>query len=401
MRVLIAAACALVVSVTTGALAQVSDDVVKIGVLTDLSGPYADFGGPGSVAAAQLAIEDAGGKVLGKPIELLSADHQNKADVGSALTRQWFDVDKVDAVFDVPNSGVALAVQQVAKQFGRIFVNSGAATTELTGAQCSPTGFHWTSDSYALARGTARAVVKQGLTKWFFVTVDFAGGAALQKDAEAQLARDGATVLGGVRHPLNSPDFSSYMLQAQASKAQVVALANGGNDTVNSIKSASEFGLVQGGQKLVSMFFNIGDVHSLGLKAAQGLTFTEAFYWDLNDETRAFSKRFFARRNAMPSQYQAGVYSGVAHYLKAIRLAGTDEPKAVAAKMRELPVEDFFAHGGVVRQDGRMVHDVYLMEVKKPEQSKGDWDVYNLLATIPGAEAFRPLADGNCPLVTK
>jgi branched-chain amino acid transport system substrate-binding protein len=317
------------------------------------------------------------------------------------LARRWYDAEQVDAIFDIPNSGVALAVQQVAKQAGKIVVMSGAVTSELTGKQCSPTGFQWTSDSYALARGTARAVVLQGFKSWFFLTVDFAGGYSLERDAEPEVVNNGGKVVGKVHHPLNTSDFSSYLLQAQSSKAQVIALANGGGDTVNAIKQASEFGVTRGGQKLVSMFFNIGDVYALGLTAAQGLVFTEGFYWDHDEKTRAFSQRFFERQKAMPSQYQAGVYSAVTHYLRAVQAAGTDEGKVVAAKMRDLPVEDFFANGGVVRPDGRMTHDMYLMEVKKPEQSKGPWDVYNVLATIPGKEAFRPLAESECPLVSK
>jgi branched-chain amino acid transport system substrate-binding protein len=301
----------------------------------------------------------------------------------------------------VPNSGVALAVQQIAKQASRITIMSGAVSSELTGAACSPTGFHWTSDTYALAHGTARAVTKAGGDSWFFVTVDFTGGYSLEGDAEAEVLRSGGKVLGKVCHPLNTPDFSSFLLQAQASKAKVVALANGGADTVNAIKGASEFGITKGGQQLVSMFFNIGDVHGLGLPVAQGLVFTEAFYWDLNDDTRAFSRRFAERLKAMPSQYHAGVYSAVTHYLKAVQVAGTDEAKAVAATMKSRPVNDFFAKNGEVQEDGRMVHDMYLMRVKAPPESRGEWDVYHVLATIPGDEAFRRIDQGGCPLVNK
>jgi branched-chain amino acid transport system substrate-binding protein len=381
---------------TTSAFAQ---EPIKLGVLTDLTGAYADFGGPGSVLAAQMAAEDFGGKVLGRPIVVVGGDHLNKADVGAGLARRWFEAEGVHAIFDLPNSGVALAVQDLGAQFKKIVVTSGAVSMDLTGKKCSPTGFHWTTDSYALSRGATRAVVKQGYDTWYYITVNLGGGTSLEADSEAEMTPLGGKVLGRVRHPVNTSDFSSYLLQAQSSKAKVVAFANGGADTVNAIKGANEFGLVKGGQKLVAMYFNVGDVKSLGLQVAQGLTFMEAFYWDMDDQTRAFSRRFYERRKAMPSSYQAGVYSAAAHYLKAVAAAGTDDGSTVAAKMRELPVEDFFAKRGVVRKDGRMVHDMYLMEAKKPDESKGEWDLNKLIARIPGNDAFRPLADGGCPLV--
>ena len=382
-----------------GAQAQVSDDVVRIGVMTDMSGPYAAWAGPGSAVAAQMAAEDFGGAVLGRKIEVIAADHQNKADIGANLARQWFDVGGVDMLIDVPNSAVALAIQEIAKQKNRVFIDTGAATTELTGAQCSPVGIHWVSDSYALSHGTAKGVVKAGGTSWFFLTVDYAGGHVLEKDASAAIEASGGTVLGKARHPLNTADFSSFLLQAQASGAKVVALANAGTDTINAIKQAAEFGLQQSGQSLVGLFVNINDIKALGLPVAAGTLLTEAYYWDMNDETRAFARRFEARQKAMPSQYQAGIHSAVTHYLKAIAAAGTDEARAVVAKMRELPVDDFFAKGGRLREDGRMVHDMYLMQVKKPEESKGEWDLYKPVQVIPAAEAFRPLAESKCPLV--
>lgn len=390
---------ALAAVLCLAAVPAVGQEPIKLGVLTDLSGAYADFGGPGSVEAAQMAAEDFGGKVLGRPIVVLGGDHLNKPDVGIAVARRWFETEGVHAILDLPNAGVALAVQDLGAQLKKIVITSGAVSMDLTGKRCSPTGFHWTSDSYALARGVTSAVAKQGFDTWFYITVNLGGGTSLEADSEAAMTPLGGKVLGRVRHPVNTSDFSSYLLQAQSSKAKVVAFANGGADTVNAIKGANEFGLVKGGQKLVAMYFNVGDVKSLGLQVAQGLTFMEAFYWDMDDQTRAFAKRFFERRKAMPSSYQAGVYSAAAHYLKAVAAAGTDDSLTVAAKMRELPVEDFFAKRGVVRKDGRMVHDMYLMEAKRPTESKGDWDLNKLIATIPGKEAFRPMAEGGCPLL--
>ena len=395
------AATALAILLAPGlAAAQVSDDVVRIGVLTDLSGPYADFAGPGSVLATRMAVEDHGGKALGRPVEVINADHQNKPDVGGALARRWIDTDRVDMIIDMPNSAVALAVQQVGRERNRIIINSSASTTELTGRQCSPVGFHWTSDSYALSSGTTRAVMQQGGKSWYYLTVDYEGGYALERGSEGVVKAEGGTVLGHARHPLNSSDFSSFLLQAQASKAQVVALANAGTDTINAIKQAGEFGLTRQGQRLAGMFVNINDVKALGLQTAQGVVTVEAWYWDQTPETRAFAARFAERhKGAVPSQYQAGIYSAVRHYLKSIDAAGTDEAMAVAARMRALPVNDVFTKGGVVRADGRHVHDLYLVEVKKPEESKGPWDLYKVLATVPAAQAFKPL-DAACPLVT-
>ncbi|MFL1461767.1 ABC transporter substrate-binding protein [Roseococcus sp. DSY-14] len=378
----------------------VSDNVVRIGVLTDMTGPYADFAGPGSVAAARLAIEDHGGRALGRPVEVVFADHQNRPDTGAATARRWIDTERVDMIIDMPNSAVALAVQQVGRERNRVIINTSAASTELTGRQCSPVGFHWVSDSYALSSGTTRAVLQQGARSWFYLTVDYEGGYALERASDAVVRAEGGTVAGRVRHPLNAPDFSSFLLQAQASRAQVVALANAGTDTINSIKQAGEFGLTRRGQRLVGMFVNITDIRALGLQTAQGVVATEAWYWDQNDETRAFAQRFAERhRGAMPTQYQAGVYSAVRHYLRAIESAGTDEGPAVAARMRELPVNDMFTRNGHVRPDGRHVHDMYLVEAKRPEESRGEWDLYRIIATIPAEQAFRPLAEGGCPLV--
>jgi branched-chain amino acid transport system substrate-binding protein len=394
-----AAAALAILLAPTLAPAQVSDEAVRIGVLTDLSGPYADFAGPGSVLATRMAIEDHGGKVLGKPVDVVSADHQNKPDVGGSLARRWIDTDRVDMIIDMPNSSVALAVQQVGRERNRIIINSSASTTELTGRQCSPVGFHWTSDSFALSSGTTRAVMQQGGKSWYYLTVDYEGGYALERGSEGVVKAEGGTVVGRVRHPLNASDFSSFLLQAQASKAQVIALSNAGTDTINAIKQAGEFGLTKAGQRLVGMFVNVNDVKALGLQTAQGVVTIEAWYWDQTDETRAFAARFAERnRGTVPSQYQAGIYSAVRHYLKAIEAAGTDEAMAVAAKMRALPVNDVFTKNGVVRADGRHVHDLYLVEVKKPEESKGPWDVYKVLATVPAAQAFKPL-DAACPLV--
>lgn len=378
---------------------QLSDGVVKIGVLTDLNGPYRDFAGPGSVLAARMAVEDFGGTMFGKPIEVTAADHQNKPDVGSAIAREWFSVGQVDMIIDMPNSAVALAVQQLAREVGRISINSAASSTDLTGKACSPTGLHWTSDAYAQSHGTARAMMQKGEDTWFFLTVDYAGGYTLEDAARPVILGGGGKVLGSVRHPLNTSDFSSYLLQAQSSGAKVIALANAGSDTVNAIKQAAEFGLTKRGQKLVGMFVNITDIHSLGLASAQDLVFTEAYYWDLDDRTRAFARRFEARHKAMPTQYQAGVNSAVTHYLKAVQACGTDAALPVMAQMRAMPVDDFFARNGRVREDGRMVHDMFLVQAKKPEASKSEWDLYNVLATIPASEAFRPLSEGGCKLV--
>jgi branched-chain amino acid transport system substrate-binding protein len=380
------------------AQAQVSDNVVKIGILNDQSGVYADFGGKWSVEAARMAVEDFGGKVLNAPIELINADHQNKPDIASAIARQWYDVDKVDAIMELTTSSVALAVQQLSKAKKKIDVVTGAATADLTGKQCSPYGFHWAYDTRALAVGTGGALVEQGGDTWFFLTADYAFGYALEEDTARYVKSKGGKVLGAVRHPLSASDFSSFLLQAQSSKAKVIGLANAGLDTSNSIKQAAEFGIVQGGQRLAGLLFTLAEVHGLGLKAAQGLVLTEGYYWDLDDTSRGFAKRFMQRTGRMPNMIHAGTYSSVLHYLKAVQAAGTDETEPVAKKMKELPVDDFFGRNGKVLQNGRMVHDMYLFQVKKPEESKAPWDYYKHLATIPGDQAFASLQESGCVL---
>ncbi len=381
------------------ASAQISDDVVKIGVLTDMSSLYADATGKGSLAAVQMAVADYGSKVKGKPVEVIAADHQNKPDVGINIARNWYDNEKVDAIFDVPTSSVALPVSALTREKNRININSGGGSSDITGVACSPNTVHWTYDTYALSNVAGKAMVKRGEDTWFFVTADYAFGMALERDAANVVKESGGKVLGNVRHPLNSSDFSSFLLQAQASKAKVIGLANAGGDTTNALKQASEFGITQGGQKMIALLQEITDTHALGIKATQGLIVTDAFYWDMNDETRAFSKRFYEKVGHMPTMIQAGLYSATMHYLKAIEAIGTDEAPKVMAQMRATPINDFFAKGGKIRIDGRMVHDMYLFEVKKPEESKGEWDLYKLLATVPGDEAFRPLDKGGCPLV--
>jgi branched-chain amino acid transport system substrate-binding protein len=378
---------------------QISDDVVRIGVLNDQSNVYADLGGPGSVIAARMAIEDVGGKVLGKPIDILVADHQSKADVGASIARQWFDTDKVDMVIGFDNSSVALAVEQVAFQKNRIAIATAIGTTAFTGKSCTPNEAAWVYDAYALTNTLARSVVARGQDTWFFITVDYSLGHSLEADATSAVVASGGRVLGSARHPLNTGDFSAYLLQAQASGAKVVALANAGGDMTNAIKQANEFGLTRTGQTVVSLLTFITDINSVGLKAAQGLTFVTAFYWDREDESRAWSKRFFEFHKRMPTMAHAAVYSAIRHYLRAIEAAGTDEAKAVMAKMREIPVNDFYTKNGKVREDGRMVHDMYFVQVKTPEESTGPWDYYKILATIPGDQAFRPLDEGGCPLV--
>jgi branched-chain amino acid transport system substrate-binding protein len=381
------------------AVAQISDDIVRIGVLNDQSNVYADLGGPGSVIAARMAVEDVGGKVLGKPVDILVADHQSKADIGASIARQWFDADKVDMVIGFDNSSVALAVEQVAFQANRIAIAGAIGTTAFTGKACTPNEAAWVYDAYALTNTLARSVVQRGQDTWFFITVDYSLGHSLEADATSAVVASGGKVLGSVRHPLNTADFSAYLLQAQASGAKVVALANAGGDMTNATKQANEFGLTHSGQTVVSLLTFITDVNSVGLKAAQGLTFVTAFYWDRDDESRAWSKRFFERHRRMPTMAQAAVYSAIRHYLRAIDAAGTDEAKAVMTKMRELPVNDFYAKNGRVREDGRMVHDMYFVQVKTPEESTGPWDYYKILSTIPSDQAFRPLNEGGCPLV--
>ncbi len=383
---------------TSSAHAQISDNVVRIGVLNDQSGLYADAGGPGTVIAARMAVEDAGGSVLGKPVEVVFADHQNKSDVGAAIARKWFETGGVDMAIGFDNSAVALAVEQLAADHDRIAIAGAVGSTAFTGKNCTPTEASWIYDSYALTTSLAKAMVAEGRDTWFFITVDYTFGHSLEADATAAVKAAGGKVLGSVRHPLGTSDFSSYLLQAQASGAKVVAFANGGGDMVTAIKQANEFGLTKN-QTMAALLVTISDVHSMQLQAAQGLKFVTAFYWDRNDETRAWSKRFFDRQGSMPTMAQASAYSAVRHYLAAIAAAGTDEAKAVMAKMREMPVNDFYAHNGHLREDGRLVHDMYFEQVKTPAQSKGPWDYDNILATIPGDQAFRPMAEAGCPLV--
>jgi branched-chain amino acid transport system substrate-binding protein len=396
------AACAALALAAGSAQAQISGNVVKLGILNDQSSLYADLGGAGSVLAAKMAIEDFKAKEKGLTVEVVSADHQNKPDVGSQIARQWYDSEGVDAIFDVPNSGVALAVNQVTKDKGKAFINSGAASSDLTGKACTPNTVHWTYDTWMLANGTGKAIVKTGGDSWFFLTADYAFGHALERDTEAVVIKNGGKVVGKVRHPLNTQDFSSFLLQAQASKAKIIGLANAGGDTVNSIKQASEFGIVKGGQNLAGLLVFLTDVHGLGLEKAQGLIFTETWYWDLNDASRAWAKRFAAANGGKyPSMVHAGVYAGVLHYLKAVAALKSDDGTKVVAKMKELPTDDPLFGKGTIRADGRKIHDAYLFEVKKPSESKGPYDYYKLRATIPAAEAFRPLDQGDCPLVKK
>jgi branched-chain amino acid transport system substrate-binding protein len=373
--------------------------------MSDLSSLYADDGGPGSTLAAQMAVEDSGLTKKGWTIDVLAADHQNKPDVGSGIARKWFDEDKVDVIVDVPNSGVALAVNQVVKEKNGVFLNSGAATSDLTGKACTPNTIHWTYDTYSLANGTGKAVVKAGGDTWFFLTADYAFGHALQHDVTAVVEANGGKVVGSVNVPLNTADFSSYLLQAQNSKAKVIGLANAGGDTTNSIKQAHEFGIVAGGQKLAGLLLFVADVHALGLDVAQGLQLTSAFYWDLNDTTRGFSKRFSERMktHAEPTMIQAGVYSSVLNYLRALEAMGGNphDGAKVVAKMKEMPTDDPIFGKGSIRADGRVIHPMYLFEVKAPAESKYPWDYYKLIATIPADEAFRPLSESACPLVKK
>jgi branched-chain amino acid transport system substrate-binding protein len=379
--------------------------IVKIGVLSDLSSLYSDITGAGSVLAARMAIEDSGLLNKGWTIEVVAGDHQNKADIGVNLARQWYDVDKVDVIVDVPNSAVALAVSNLTREKNRVFLDSGAATSDLTNAQCSPNTIHWVFDSYMLARGTSTGMMKAGADSWFFLAADYAFGAALERDTSSIVKSMGGKIIGSVKHPPNTSDFSSFLLQAQASKAKVIGLANGGGDTINAVKQAAEFGIVQGGQKLSPLLMFVTDVHSLGLNVAQGLTFTEAFYWDLNDGTRGFSRRFSEnmKSRAMPTMAQAGVASSILHYLKALEaLNGNNrDGAAIVAKMKELPTDDPLFGKGAIRADGRKIHPAYLFEVKKPAESKGAWDYYKVLSSIPAEEAFLPLSESKCLLVKK
>jgi branched-chain amino acid transport system substrate-binding protein len=383
------------------ASAQISDDVVRIGVLTDLSSWGRDNSGPGSVEAAKMAVEEFGPTVLGKPIEIISADHQMKTDVGTQIAREWFDNGKVDAVADIPNSGIAIAVHNMVRERNKIALLSGPGASSLTDELCSPNTVQFAYDTYALSKVTASAVINEGGKSWFFITADYAFGQQLEKDATRFIKELGGSVLGSVRHPTNTADFSSFALQAQASKADVVAFANAGQDTDNSIKQAGEFGLVKGGQKLVGLLMFDTDVHAIGLDAAQGTYMTTASYWNMDEKTRAWSKKFFAKTNVMPTMIHTGVYGSVLHYLKAIKAAGTDDPQKVMAKMRELPIEDVFVHGGRLREDGRVIRDMYLARVKKPSESKEPWDYLDIIKTVKGDDAYRPISESKCPLLKK
>jgi len=397
-----AALLGMVSSLALGQTAKpgaISGDKVKIGVMNDMSGLYADIGGPGSVEAARMAIADFGGKVLGKPVELVFVDHLNKPDVGASKAREWYDTD-VDMIVDVPTSSVAIAVGKVAGEKKRILIVTGGASTRLTNEDCNAYTVHYVYDTYALANGTGKAIVQQGGKTWFFITADYAFGKSLEDDTTAAVKASGGEVKGHVAHPLNASDFSSYMLQAQASKAQIVGLANAGGDTINSIKAANEFGLTKN-QSLAGLLLFITDIHSLGLKTAQGMMLTDAWYWDTNDETRKFGRRFFEKVKRMPSYDQAGVYSAVTTYLKAIKATGTDDADKVMAELKKTKINDLFAKNGYIRQDGRMVHEMYLMQVKTPEESKYPWDYYKLKATIPAEQAFQPLSKSTCPMIKK
>ena len=395
-------ATALCGSTHAQSAAGISDDAVRIGLLLDMSSLYADITGPGSVAAAQMAIDDFGGKVRGKPVQLVYADHQNKADIAATKAREWFDRDKVDAILDVAASGPALAVAPVAKEKNRIAVFSGPGSVRLTNDACTAVTVHYAYDTYALANSTARAVVEKGGNSWFFLTADYTFGSSLEKDATDVVTANGGKVLGSVRHPLNASDFSAFLLRAQTSGAKVVGLANAGGDTINAIKGAREFELTKDGrQSLAGLLVYINDVHTLGLEAAQGMLLTTAFYWDRNDESRKWSRRFFEKMKKMPNMSQAGLYSSVLHYLKAVDAAGTDETGVVMAKMKQMPINDFFASNGRIREDGRMVHDMYLYQVKKPSESKYPWDYYRQVAVVPGDKAFQPMSASACPLVKK
>jgi branched-chain amino acid transport system substrate-binding protein len=385
----------------TGAQAQYSDNLIKIGVLSDMSSLYTDLAGAGSVAAARMAVEDSGIEKRGVKVEIVSADHQNKPDVGSAVARQWYDADKVDVIVDVPNSGVALAVNQITKDKNKVFLAVGPGTSDLTGKACSPNTVHWSYDTWMLANGTGTAITKQGGDTWFFITADYAFGQALERDTTGALTKAGGKVVGSVKVPLNNQDFSSFLLQAQSSKAKIIGLANAGGDTTNSIKQASEFGIIKGGQSLAGLLVFLTDIHSLGLNTAQGLIFTETFYWDMNDQSRAFAKRFSAvDKGIHPTMVHAGVYASVLHYLKAVEALKSDaDGGKVIAKMKEMPTDDPLFGKGSIRVDGRKIHPAYLVEVKKPAESKSPWDYYKIRATIPADQAFRPLAEGGCSLV--
>ena len=383
--------------------ARISDDVVRLGIISDLAGPFADITGPGTVAAVQMAIDDFGGKVLGKKIELVTADHQNKADIAASKAREWFDTGKVDALMDVAVSAPALAVLEVAKQKNKVIVFNGPGLDRLTNDLCMPSTVHYVYDTYALANVTASAITQRGGKDWFFLTADYAFGNSLQEQATKVITANGGKVVGAAKHPIAATDFASFMMSAQQSKAQIIGLANAGNDTVNAVKAAREFGVLGGKsqQTLAGLLMYITDVHALGLKTAAGLMLTEGFYWDMNDETRAWSKRYFAKMKKMPNMSQAGAYSSTMHYLKAVEAVKTDDTAKVMTQMKATPINDFFARNGRIREDGRMVHDMYLFQVKSPAESKQAWDYYKLIATVPGDKAFLPLSQSSCPLVTK
>jgi branched-chain amino acid transport system substrate-binding protein len=399
-NITVAGALAAALLSSSSALAQISDDVVKIGVLTDMNGPAATATGQGSVTSAQMAVEDFGGKVLGKPIVVIVGDHQDKPDIGAGMARRWYDTEQVDLIVDVPVSAVGLAVQNIANEKKRMFIAHSTGTADFHGKFCSPYAMQWVFDTRALAVGTAQEVVKRGGDSWFFITDDYAFGHSLERDASAVILKNGGKVLGSVRPPFATPDLSSFILQAQASKAKIIGIAGGPPNNMNEIKTAGEFGVLKGGQQMAGLLALITDIHALGLPVAQGLLLTTSFYWDMDDKTREWSKRYFAKMNRMPTMWQAGVYSSVIHYLNAVKDTGTDEPLKVAARMREKPIEDFFARNGRLREDNLMVHDLMLVQVKKPEESKYPWDYYNVLAKISGQDAFGP-PDPACPMVKK
>jgi branched-chain amino acid transport system substrate-binding protein len=398
IAVLAALAAALLAS--SGASAQISDDVVKIGVLTDMSGPASMPTGQGSVTAAQMAVDDFGGTVLGKPISVITGDHQDKPDIGAGIARRWYDTEQIDLIVDVPVSAVGLAVQNVANEKKKLFITHSTGSADFHGKFCSPYAMQWVFDTHALAAGTAQEVVKRGGDSWFFITDDYAFGHSLERDATAVITKNGGKVLGSVSPPFATPDLSSFVLQAQASKAKIIGIAGGPPNNTNEIKTGGEFGIFKGGQQMAGLLVLITDIHALGLQTAQGLLLTTSFYWDMDDKTREWSKRYFAKMNRMPTMWQAGVYSSVMNYLHAIKDSGTDDPLKVAAKMREKPIEDFFARNGRLREDNLMVHDLVLVQVKTPEESKYPWDYYKILAHISGEDAFGP-PDPACPLVKK
>jgi branched-chain amino acid transport system substrate-binding protein len=382
-------------------MSAAQDGAVKIGVLDDMSGPYSENTGPGDLLAVRMAVADFGGSVLGKPIEVISADMQNKVDVGVGIARRWYDQEQVDLIIGIPHSAIALGVVRLAEEKNRLVMPTAAATADLTGKSCSAHSVHWVYDTHGQSKTIANAIVKQGGDSWFFITVDYAFGIALEQNASEFVKAAGGKVLGSARHPLNTADFSSYLLQAQASKAKVVVMANGGSDITNAIKQANEFGLDKAGQRLAALLIQYPEVRALGLKTAQGLLMASSFYWDMTPEARVFSDRFAAAKGMPPTMIQAGTYGATLHYLRAVKAAGTDEAKAVMAKMKELPINDFMTRNGRIREDGRVIRDMYLMQVKTPDESKGDWDLAKIVATIPGDQAFRPLSEGGCPLVKK